>query len=141
MGKAYRLNIRLYPGRIPGHSEIVEFFSRIQAQSRVGVGRHIEAALIQYLRAYEEGERLKRPWPTTGRPAGEEIADPPPPIGGPLLPEAVPEREPPSSGDPLGLPGTAEIAPTTPLASTPSPPSGLSRFDQLCRNVLTDLTR
>ena len=46
-----RLCLRFYPERHAEHREIAEFFRAIRASGRQGdVGRHVEAALLAYLR-------------------------------------------------------------------------------------------
>ena len=46
-----RLCLRFYPERHTEHREIAEFFRAIRASGRQGdVGRHVEAALLAYLR-------------------------------------------------------------------------------------------
>lgn len=61
MAQCYRLHVRLYPNRFSDHKEIVEFLVGAQKHGqRSMIGRHVEAALLAYVRAHQKG-RLN--WP------------------------------------------------------------------------------
>lgn len=67
MSAFYRLNVRLYPDRYRQHREIVDFLMRAQGdKERNMIGRHVEAALVAYIRAEREALRQASQWPDSG---------------------------------------------------------------------------
>ena len=73
--RSYRLNVRFYPERYRPHREIVDFLMEIQKSGGGMIGRHVEMALLAYIRAEREAERQRIVWPVSGVPA--EAADSP----------------------------------------------------------------
>ena len=69
--RSYRLNVRLYPERYRPHQEIVDFLVEIQKMGGGAIGRHVEMALLAYIRAEREAERQRIVWPVSGMPSEE----------------------------------------------------------------------
>ena len=101
-----RLCLRFYPERHTEHREIAEFFRAIRASGRQGdVGRHVEAALLAYLRGQPAPRRASI---GTVEPKGSSA--PEPGVGrdeAPHQTEAVDGAPSPQRGRPAG-PGSAE---------------------------------
>ena len=67
MASCYRLHIRLYPERYRPHREIVDFLMEVQkGGQRNIIGRHIEQALLAYIRAEREAMRQQIEWSISG---------------------------------------------------------------------------
>lgn len=127
-----RLCLRFYPERHAEHREIAEFFRAIRAGGRQGdVGRHVEAALLAYLRGQPAPRRASAGLAGREGPAAREPAS--------SAPDGA--RDPALS--PIGA--GREALSSQPAGQKPSRGEGSrgersSRMASLVRNIHRDLT-
>ena len=128
---AIRLCLRFYPERHAEHREIAEFFRAIRAGGRQGdVGRHVEAALLAYLRGQPASRRA--PADGTERKDGSVASAP-----ASTAPEAGRDQALPQAG---GVGGPPQPAGRGPSGGGGGRGERNSRMAALVRNIHRDLS-